>query len=411
MSAPYLGDYAEDATLDFCWGSNDAGGASVTRATDGDVRVYKANGTSEVTTPTGITDTEDFDTLTGVHHCRIDTSANAFYATGNDYIVVLAGATIDGQTVNVPLAHFSIENRFDEVTLADAAHGGSNAVLTLNRLVISADDANGAVDIDNQAGPAVRIDAINGAGMYVGGSTYGADFYGPDADVRLGYSGQIKNLSGDNAVQVGAAAALTAYDPPTKAEMDTAIDGLGTGARTVTVTVTDGSDPVEGAKVRLTNGVESYVGTTDAAGQIASFNVNDKSWTVAIAKDGYTYGGTTLVVDGDKTPTYAMTAVAITPADPGQVTGYLYCYSESGDAETGVRIQWRITAVAEASGVAYDSAVKSANSDATGLVELPGLFQGATYDMRRGTSGSWTSVLIPTDAASPYELPSVIGTP
>ena len=54
------------------------------------MRVYKANGTTESTA--GVTDTEDFDSLTGVHHCRIDTSADAFYATGNDYAVVLAGA-------------------------------------------------------------------------------------------------------------------------------------------------------------------------------------------------------------------------------------------------------------------------------------------------------------------------------
>ena len=37
----YLGDYAEDATLYFTWGSNDSNGASITRATNGEVRVYK----------------------------------------------------------------------------------------------------------------------------------------------------------------------------------------------------------------------------------------------------------------------------------------------------------------------------------------------------------------------------------
>ncbi len=113
MSAPYLGDIAEDSTIDFIWSTNDAVGASITRATDGTISVYKANGTTQ--SVAGITDTEDFDSLTGVHHCRIDTSADAFYAVGNDYAVVLSAATIDGQTVNAPIAHFSIENRFDEV--------------------------------------------------------------------------------------------------------------------------------------------------------------------------------------------------------------------------------------------------------------------------------------------------------
>lgn len=115
----YLGDFAEDATVYFPWGTNDGDGASITRATDGTVQVYKDDGTTE--SVAGITDTEDFDGLTGVHMCKIDTSADAFYATGHDYAVVLAGATIDGQTVNAVLAQFSIENRYPDATLVNKA--------------------------------------------------------------------------------------------------------------------------------------------------------------------------------------------------------------------------------------------------------------------------------------------------
>lgn len=105
----WLGDYKEDDTLHFLWSTNAADGASITRATDGEVRVYKDNGVSQTTT--GVTDTEDFDGLTGVHACTI-VLTDVFYVTGADYSVVLQGATIDGQTVNAVLAHFSIENRF-----------------------------------------------------------------------------------------------------------------------------------------------------------------------------------------------------------------------------------------------------------------------------------------------------------
>ena len=79
----YLGDFKEDLTLYFCWGTNNKDGASVTRATDGAIKVYKDDGTAESTA--GITDTEDFDSLTGVHNCKIDLSADAFYAKGHDY--------------------------------------------------------------------------------------------------------------------------------------------------------------------------------------------------------------------------------------------------------------------------------------------------------------------------------------
>lgn len=109
----YLGDYKEDATIFLCWGTNDGDGAAITRATDGAIRVYKDNGDSESTT--GITDTEDFDSVTGIHNCVIDLSSATFYAPGHDYSIVLVGATIDGQTVNAVIANFSIENRYQGV--------------------------------------------------------------------------------------------------------------------------------------------------------------------------------------------------------------------------------------------------------------------------------------------------------
>ena len=43
----YLGDYLEDATVNFKWGTVDRDGASVTRATDGSIRVYKDSTTDQ----------------------------------------------------------------------------------------------------------------------------------------------------------------------------------------------------------------------------------------------------------------------------------------------------------------------------------------------------------------------------
>lgn len=106
----YLGDFIAGQIVHFMWSTNGANGASITRATNGTVSVYK--GTSTTQSIAGITDTEDFDTLTGIHHCAIETDADgAFYDAGSNFIVVLSGATIDGQIVNAVLAHFSIQNR------------------------------------------------------------------------------------------------------------------------------------------------------------------------------------------------------------------------------------------------------------------------------------------------------------
>lgn len=115
----YLGDFAEDAAVYFAWDTFDANGASCTRTVDGTISVYKdaSNGTAFDTTQvtTGVTNDEDFDALTGIHTCSI-TTTDVWYATGHDYMVVLSGSTIDGQTVNAIVAHFSIENRYTRGT-------------------------------------------------------------------------------------------------------------------------------------------------------------------------------------------------------------------------------------------------------------------------------------------------------
>jgi hypothetical protein len=110
----WLGDLAAGATVRFLWGSNGQSGASITRATAGGIKIYKDASTTERASAAGITDTVDFDGRTGIHLCAIDLSDNTdagFYAAGHDYAVMVAGAVIDGQTVNAVLAHFSIANR------------------------------------------------------------------------------------------------------------------------------------------------------------------------------------------------------------------------------------------------------------------------------------------------------------
>jgi len=109
MSA-YLGDFRTGKVVRKMWNSNAIAGESITRATNGTISVYKDGGVTQSTT--GVTDTEDFDSLTGVHLVAIDTSADGtFYSAGSDFEVVLAAATIDGKVINATLFSFSLENR------------------------------------------------------------------------------------------------------------------------------------------------------------------------------------------------------------------------------------------------------------------------------------------------------------
>jgi len=65
----------------------------------------------------------DFDTITGTHLVTIDTSADAFYATGSDYMVRMEGTTVDAGTINAALFTFSIQNRYSAGALRPTTAG------------------------------------------------------------------------------------------------------------------------------------------------------------------------------------------------------------------------------------------------------------------------------------------------
>ena len=129
----YLGDYAVNSLVDHKWNAQGADGASITRATNGSIRVYKNNSTTERSTSAGITDLEDFDGLTGINHLRVNLGDNtdpSFYTAGGEYQIVLQGAMIDGKLVNAVLAHFSIERAGGPLALLKSASFGLAAIKT-----------------------------------------------------------------------------------------------------------------------------------------------------------------------------------------------------------------------------------------------------------------------------------------
>ena len=111
----YLGDIAEDGIIRGSFNTRQADGTPITLAGTPSLAVYKDAGVSESTA--GVTLTVDFDSITGLHLFTIDTSADAFYATGSDYRVVIAAGTVDGvSVVGVEVGAFSIQNRYTRGT-------------------------------------------------------------------------------------------------------------------------------------------------------------------------------------------------------------------------------------------------------------------------------------------------------
>jgi hypothetical protein len=203
------------------------------------------------------------------------------------------------------------------------------------------------------------------------------------------------------------------------ADLDSQLDAIlaaataaaGTGARTVTITVNDGTTVLQNAVVRFTEGGNTYRALTNSSG-VATFNLDDATYTVAISKVGYFYAGTTMIVNGVETATYSMTAINVTPGTGDLTTGYLTCLDEEGVAEEGVSVRCQVVQVpASGTGFAYDSAVQLATSDADGLVEFP-MVKGARYLVWRGSikpPQGITPVLISASAGSTTALGSLIG--
>ena len=224
--------------------------------------------------------------------------------------------------------------------------------------------------------------------------------------------------SSDYTAPLTAAATRTALGM-SAADLDTQLDtilaaasaGAGTGARLVTITVNDGTTVLQNAVVRLTEGGNTYRALTNVSG-VATFNVDDATYSVAISKVGYSYAGTTIVVNGVETATYSMTAINVTPGSGDLTTGYLTCLDELGAAEASVAVRCQLVQIpSSGTGFAYDSTVQVETSAANGLVEFP-MVKGCRYLIWRGSikpPAGIVPVLISASAGSTTALGSLIG--
>ena len=185
--------------------------------------------------------------------------------------------------------------------------------------------------------------------------------------------------------------------------------GAGTGARTVTITVNDGTTALQNATVRMTEGANTFTAPTNASG-IAVFNLDDATYTVGVTKPGYSYAGTTLIVNGTETATYSMTIVSVTGAtNPALSAIEVLCLGADFEAESGIDVDFRMVAIATGdTNKAYLGLKVTVTSNGSGIArwEAP---QGAVVEYKRGNTHSWQRVTLDADAAT--NVTSVIGSP
>jgi len=149
---PYIGDFAEDETVYHYFNTFDSNDPSasvtITNLVDADLKVHKDGSTTQIVTD-GATVSIDFDSITGTHLVTIDTSVDAAYATGSDYMVRMEGTTVDGATINAALFTFSIQNRYSAGALRPTTAGRT--------LDVTAGGAAG-IDWGNVENPTTAVD-------------------------------------------------------------------------------------------------------------------------------------------------------------------------------------------------------------------------------------------------------------
>lgn len=153
------------------------------------------------------------------------------------------------------------------------------------------------------------------------------------------------------------------------------------GANTVTITVDDGINPLESARVRVTKGAQTEIRQTNGDGQV-EFSLDDGTWTVAITLTGYTFTATLLAVSGDETATYSMTALALAPAETPAIRNYLIVRSLTTKAPIeGALVRLQQKTAPSSAGNAVAGGEVTASSNASGeawFYVLPGETYTAT---------------------------------
>lgn len=106
----YLGDFPEDATVYGDYSTKTLAQVPATLAGSPVLKVAK-NGDIANAVTTGVTHAEDVNSVTGYNTFNVVTT-NAYYATGNNYSLIITTGTVDSiSVVGTVVREFSIKNR------------------------------------------------------------------------------------------------------------------------------------------------------------------------------------------------------------------------------------------------------------------------------------------------------------
>lgn len=240
-------------------------------------------------------------------------------------------------------------------------------------------------------------------------------FTGSGVNTVLGFFRALMSKAASTPSDVGGTFAPSSDSAEAISEAVASIEGGGGGSEegnyTATITVQDEDEnPLESVNVTLRKGVDSRVRFTNADGETTAIPVSEGTWSVILNLTGYDSSVQSLVVsNANVTPTYTLTATSVSPsAGDDFVTAYGTTLNHEGDPEASVSVTCVIANVGTAdAGYIYDTATRTATSNASGVYQFDRIRKGATYRFKRGST--YRDVTIPTNAADPYPIPSFYG--
>lgn len=240
----YLGDFAVGTTFDFCFTTRRfSTGATFTLAGTPSLAAYEDNSLTQITA--GLTLTVDFDAITGLNHVRVVASGANGYEAGKSYSVTIAAGTVDSvSVVGEVVGYFTLER--DATFARVGAPAGASIAADLvviddfvdnieSRLGTPSDLGGGATVAANLADIEGQTDDIGAAGAGLSAIPWNAAW---DAEVESevddalgGGTGTALtaipwNAAWDAEVESEVTDGLSAYDPPTRAELTSDINSL-----------------------------------------------------------------------------------------------------------------------------------------------------------------------------------------
>lgn len=294
-------------------------GAAFTLGGTPALSVYKDNSVTQSTT--GVTLTADFDTVTGLNHFAIDTSADGtFYSSGSFFDIVITTGTVDSvSVVGSVVGSFTLRKN----SALKPATAGRTVVV----------DASGLVDANTvKVGP-------TGSGT----AQTAGDIIGDTNDIQTRLPAALVSGRMDSSVGAMAANTLTAAATAADfgAEMATAV-WTDTTAGDFTVALSVGKSvmngvalgtgltvaAVSGAVGSVTGAVGSVTGSVggNVVGSVGSVTGAVGSVTGAV---GSVTAGVTVTTNNDKT------GYALTSAEENAIADALLARNVSGGSSTG----------------------------------------------------------------------------